>query len=72
MQMSSFLFSVMLGLCGVGSLWGAIHFLRSGAANVMGGPFTRAAQPIRYWAYTAWLLLLGGLLLLLAALPSAR
>ena len=70
--MSNFLLSVLLGLGGIASLWGAILFLRSGEANVMGGPFTRAAQPVRYWAYTVWLLLLGALLLLLAALPGAR
>lgn len=70
--MSNFLFSVLLGLCGIASLWVAITFLRAGEARVMGGPFTRAAQPVRYWAYTVWLFLLGALLLLLAALPAAR
>jgi len=70
--MANFLLSVLLGLCGVGSLWAAITFLRGGEARVMGGPFTRAGQPIRFWAYTVWLLLLGCFLLALAALPHAR
>jgi len=70
--MGNFLFSALLGGCGVASFWAAIHFLRSGEAGVMGGPFTRADQPVRYWAYTVWLLLLGALFLLLAALPAAR
>lgn len=70
--MANFLLSLVLGLCGIASLWAAITFLNAREARVMGGPFTRAAQPIRYWAYTIWLGLLGFLLLLLAALPAAR
>lgn len=71
-RMTNLLFSVLLGLCGVASFWAAISFLRAGEAKVMGGPFRRSAQPVRYWAYTIWLMLLGFLLLLLAALPGAR
>jgi hypothetical protein len=70
--MGSLLFSILLTVCGIGSFWAAIIFLRKGEAHVMGGPFTRAGQPIRFWAYTIWLLLLGCLVLLLAAVPGSR
>jgi hypothetical protein len=70
--MGTFLLSVLLGVCGIASFWAAITFLRRGEATVMGGPFTRAGQPVRYWAYTIWLLLLSFLLLLLAAVPASR
>jgi len=70
--MANLLLSALLGLCGVGSLWGAITFLQSGEVRAMGGPFTRTGQPVRFWAYTVWLILLGCLLLLLAALPHTR
>lgn len=70
--MGTILFSLFLGACGFASFWAAITFLRRGEATVMGGPFTRAAQPVRYWAYTIWLLLLGFLLLLLALVPASR
>jgi len=36
------------------------------------GDQPRAGQPVRFWAYTIWMLLLGCLLLLLAALPHAH
>ena len=70
--MANLLLSALLTLCGIGSFWAAIAFLRDGEARVMGGPFTRAGQPARFWAYTIWMLLLGCLLLLLAALPHAH
>jgi len=70
--MRDLLLSALLALCGIGSFWVAITFLRRGEARAMGGPFTRASQPVRFWAYTIWLSLLGCLLLLLAALPAAR
>lgn len=66
--MSSFTLSILFALGGVLSLWGAITFLRADEVRVPGGPFTRAAHPVRFWAYVVWLLLLGGLLLLLAVL----
>jgi len=71
-DMTNLLISLALGLCGIGSLWAVIVFLRSGEARVMGGPFTRASHPVRFWAYAIWLSLLGCLLLFLAALPGAR
>jgi len=70
--MGTFLLSIFLGVCGIASFWVAITFLRRGEATVMGGPFTRLGHPIRYWAYTVWLLLLSFLLLLLAAVPASR
>ena len=71
-RMVNLLLSVVLALCGIGSFWAAIVFLRDGEARVIGGPFTRAGQPVRFWAYTIWMLLLGCLLLLLAALPHTH
>jgi hypothetical protein len=55
---------IILAMLGVASLLITVGALRSGVIDAGGLRFERSNQPVRYWVYSMFLLLVGAMLFL--------